>query len=52
MPAARQEEGKISSHEVGKLLNDVQAMKGKQESIDSKIIAMKQYELFFFFYSR
>uniref|UniRef100_A0A3Q2YDA6 Heat shock transcription factor 1 n=1 Tax=Hippocampus comes TaxID=109280 RepID=A0A3Q2YDA6_HIPCM len=39
--SARQEEGKISSHEVSKLLNDVQAMKGKQETIDSKIIAMK-----------
>ncbi|XP_051928635.1 heat shock factor protein 1-like [Hippocampus zosterae] len=39
--SARQEEGKISSHEVSKLLNDVQAMKGKQETIDSKILAMK-----------
>ncbi|XP_061123561.1 heat shock factor protein 1 isoform X1 [Syngnathus typhle] len=37
----RPEEGKLSSHEVSKLLSDVQAMKGKQESIDSKIIAMK-----------
>ncbi|XP_077362308.1 heat shock factor protein 1 isoform X3 [Festucalex cinctus] len=39
--AARQEEGKMSSHEVSKLLSDVQAMKGKQESMDSKIMAMK-----------
>ncbi|XP_077404520.1 heat shock factor protein 1 isoform X1 [Vanacampus margaritifer] len=39
--SARPDEGKISSHEVSKLLSDVQAMKGKQETMDSKIMAMK-----------
>ncbi|XP_061752609.1 heat shock factor protein 1-like isoform X1 [Nerophis ophidion] len=37
----RQEEVKISTNEVNKILNDVQVMKGKQETIDSRIIAMK-----------
>ncbi|MEQ2278031.1 hypothetical protein XENORESO_011333 [Xenotaenia resolanae] len=32
---------KISSDEVSKILSDVQLMKGKQETIDSRIIAMK-----------
>ncbi|XP_054619376.1 heat shock factor protein-like isoform X2 [Dunckerocampus dactyliophorus] len=39
--AVRQEEVKISANEVNKILNDVQVMKGKQETIDSRIIAMK-----------
>ncbi|XP_061598064.1 heat shock factor protein 1 isoform X2 [Cololabis saira] len=39
--SVRQEEGKMSSDEVSKILNDVQLMKGKQETIDSRIIAMK-----------
>nr|XP_057902471.1 heat shock factor protein-like isoform X2 [Doryrhamphus excisus] len=39
--AVRQEEVKISANEVSKILNDVQMMKGKQETIDSRIIAMK-----------
>ncbi|XP_057684508.1 heat shock factor protein 1 isoform X2 [Corythoichthys intestinalis] len=39
--AARQDESQISSRGVGKLLDDVQAMKGKQETMDSKINAMK-----------
>ncbi|XP_008297547.1 heat shock factor protein 1 isoform X2 [Stegastes partitus] len=37
----RQEEVKISADEVNKILTDVQLMKGKQETIDSRIIAMK-----------
>uniref|UniRef100_A0A3B3WKP5 HSF-type DNA-binding domain-containing protein n=1 Tax=Poecilia mexicana TaxID=48701 RepID=A0A3B3WKP5_9TELE len=37
----RQEEMKISTDEVNKILSDVQLMKGKQETIDSRIIAMK-----------
>ncbi|XP_047239360.1 heat shock factor protein 1 isoform X2 [Girardinichthys multiradiatus] len=39
--SVRQEEMKISSDEVSKILSDVQLMKGKQETIDSRIIAMK-----------
>ncbi|XP_069544103.1 heat shock factor protein 1 isoform X1 [Brachyistius frenatus] len=39
--SVRQEEVKISSDEVTKILGDVQVMKGKQETIDSRIIAMK-----------
>uniref|UniRef100_A0A3B4VFC4 Heat shock transcription factor 1 n=1 Tax=Seriola dumerili TaxID=41447 RepID=A0A3B4VFC4_SERDU len=39
--SVRQEEVKISTDEVNKILNDVQLMKGKQETIDSRIIAMK-----------
>ncbi|XP_061520815.1 heat shock factor protein 1 [Phycodurus eques] len=39
--SVRQEDSKIPSHEVSRLLNDVQVMKGKQETIDSKINAMK-----------
>uniref|UniRef100_A0A3B3TL35 Heat shock transcription factor 1 n=1 Tax=Poecilia latipinna TaxID=48699 RepID=A0A3B3TL35_9TELE len=34
-------EMKISTDEVNKILSDVQLMKGKQETIDSRIIAMK-----------
>lgn len=40
--SVRQEEMKISTDEVNKILSDVQLMKGKQETIDSRIIAMKQ----------
>ncbi|XP_075996270.1 heat shock factor protein 1 [Genypterus blacodes] len=36
----RQEDVKVSAEEVNKILNDVQVMKEKQETMDSKIIAM------------
>uniref|UniRef100_UPI0037E96265 heat shock factor protein 1 isoform X2 n=1 Tax=Semicossyphus pulcher TaxID=241346 RepID=UPI0037E96265 len=39
--SVRQEEVKVSADEVNKILNDVQLMKGKQETIDSRIIAMR-----------
>uniref|UniRef100_A0A1A7WGF9 Heat shock transcription factor 1 n=1 Tax=Iconisemion striatum TaxID=60296 RepID=A0A1A7WGF9_9TELE len=39
--AVRQEEVKISTDEVNKILNDVHLMKGKQETIDSRILTMK-----------
>ncbi|XP_056153790.1 heat shock factor protein 1 isoform X2 [Lampris incognitus] len=39
--AVKQEELKMSPEEVSKLLSDVQIMKGKQETMDSKITAMK-----------
>uniref|UniRef100_UPI003AAA6A6C heat shock factor protein 1 n=1 Tax=Centroberyx gerrardi TaxID=166262 RepID=UPI003AAA6A6C len=39
--SVRQEEVKMSPEEVTKMLSDVQMMKGRQETIDSKIIAMK-----------
>lgn len=39
--SVRQEEVKVSPDEVHKILNDVQLMKGKQETIDSRIIAMR-----------
>ncbi|KAM8840910.1 heat shock factor protein 1 isoform 2-T3 [Spinachia spinachia] len=39
--SVRQEEVKMSAHDVNKMLNDVQQMKGKQETIDSRIISMK-----------
>lgn len=39
--SVRQEEVKISADEVNKILTDVQLMKGKQETIDSRILAMK-----------
>ncbi|XP_041811219.1 heat shock factor protein 1 [Chelmon rostratus] len=39
--SVRQEEVKMSADEVNKILNDVQLMKGKQETIDSKIITMR-----------
>ncbi|XP_054462087.1 heat shock factor protein 1 isoform X2 [Anoplopoma fimbria] len=39
--SVRQEEVKMSADDVNKILNDVQLMKGKQETIDSRIIAMK-----------
>lgn len=39
--SVRQEEVKMSPDDVNKILNDVQLMKGKQETIDSRIIAMK-----------
>lgn len=40
----RQEEVKMSAEEVNKLLNDIHAMKGKQENIDTRIMTMRQYE--------
>lgn len=40
--AVRQEEVKMSTEEVNKLLNDIQAMKGKQENIDTRIMTMRQ----------
>ncbi|KAF7237168.1 Heat shock factor protein 1 [Varanus komodoensis] len=39
----KSEEIKVRQDSVTKLLTDVQVMKGKQESMDSKLIAMKQY---------
>ncbi|XP_053189965.1 heat shock factor protein 1 [Scomber japonicus] len=39
--AVRQEEVKISADDMNKILTDVQLMKGKQETIDSRIMAMK-----------
>lgn len=38
----RQEEVKMSTEEVNKILSDVQLMKGKQETIDSRIVTMRQ----------
>lgn len=40
--SVRQEEVKMSAEEVNKILTDVQLMKGKQETIDSRIITMRQ----------
>lgn len=39
--SVRQEEMKVSADEVTKILSDVQLMKGKQETIDSRIVAMR-----------
>ncbi|XP_065327442.1 heat shock factor protein 1 isoform X2 [Pelmatolapia mariae] len=39
--SVRQDDAKICAEEVNKILNDVQLMKGKQETIDSRIVAMK-----------
>ncbi|XP_047200103.1 heat shock factor protein 1 [Hippoglossus stenolepis] len=39
--SVRQEEVKVATDEVNKILTDVQLMKGKQETIDSRIVAMK-----------
>ncbi|XP_073337817.1 heat shock factor protein 1 isoform X2 [Pagrus major] len=39
--SVRQEEVKMSAEEVNKILTDVQLMKGKQETIDSRIITMR-----------
>lgn len=39
--SVRQEEVKMSADEVNKILTDVQLMKGKQETIDSRIITMR-----------
>nr|QPA35680.1 heat shock factor 1 [Eleginops maclovinus] len=39
--SVRQEEVKVSADDVNKILSDVQLMKGKQETIDSRIIAMR-----------
>lgn len=38
----KNEDFKIRQDSVTKLLTDVQLMKGKQESMDSKLLAMKQ----------
>lgn len=40
--ALKSEDIKIHQDSVTKLLTDVQLMKGKQESMDSKLLAMKQ----------
>lgn len=40
----RQEEVKMSAEEVSKLLSDIHTMKGKQESIDTRIMTMRQYD--------
>lgn len=34
----------MSAEEVNKLLNDIHAMKGKQENIDTRIMTMRQYD--------
>lgn len=39
--SVRQDDAKICAEEVNKILNDVHLMKGKQETIDSRIVAMK-----------
>ncbi|XP_052521442.1 heat shock factor protein 1 [Tympanuchus pallidicinctus] len=39
----KNEDIKVRQDNVTKLLTDIQVMKGKQESMDSKLIAMKQY---------
>nr|XP_046273153.1 heat shock factor protein 1 isoform X2 [Scatophagus argus] len=41
VPSVRQDEMKMSAEEVNKILNDVQMIKGKQETIDSRIITMR-----------
>ncbi|XP_078123859.1 heat shock factor protein 1-like isoform X2 [Sander vitreus] len=41
VPSVRQEDSKMSADDVHKILNDVQLIKGKQETIDSRIISMK-----------
>ncbi|KAG8134091.1 hypothetical protein E2320_011831, partial [Naja naja] len=38
----KNEDVKVRQDSMTKLLTDVQLMKGKQESMDSKLIAMKQ----------
>ncbi|KAK4805824.1 hypothetical protein QYF61_000430 [Mycteria americana] len=42
----KNEDIKVRQDNVTKLLTDIQVMKGKQESMDSKLIAMKQYHSF------
>ncbi|XP_051630423.1 heat shock factor protein 1-like isoform X1 [Manacus candei] len=39
----KSEDVKVRQDNVTKLLTDIQVMKGKQESMDSKLVAMKQY---------
>ncbi|XP_039648343.1 heat shock factor protein 1-like [Perca fluviatilis] len=41
VPSVRQDEAKMSADDVHKILTDVQLIKGKQETIDSRIISMK-----------
>ena len=43
MSGIKNEDVKVRQDNVTKLLTDIQVMKGKQESMDSKLIAMKQY---------
>lgn len=43
MSSIKNEDIKVRQDNVTKLLTDIQVMKGKQESMDSKLIAMKQY---------
>ncbi|XP_012673764.1 heat shock factor protein 1 [Clupea harengus] len=38
----KQEDVRLSTDEIGKVLSDVQQMRGRQESMDSKLSAMKQ----------
>lgn len=42
MSTLKSEDMKIHQDSVTKLLTDVQLMKGKQKSMDSKLLAMKQ----------
>nr|XP_013815093.1 PREDICTED: heat shock factor protein 1-like isoform X3 [Apteryx mantelli mantelli] len=41
----KNEDIKVRQDNVTKLLTDIQVMKGKQESMDSKLIAMKQMDI-------
>ncbi|XP_067872008.1 heat shock factor protein 1 isoform X7 [Heterodontus francisci] len=41
MSTVKPEEIKVRSDDVGKILTDVQIMKGKQENLDSKLLSMK-----------
>lgn len=43
MSGIKNEDIKVRQDSMSQLLTDVQLMKGKQESMDSKLIAMKQY---------
>lgn len=42
MSTLKSEDFRIRQDSVTKLLTDVQLMKGRQESMDSKLLAMKQ----------
>nr|XP_009919222.1 PREDICTED: heat shock factor protein 1-like isoform X1 [Haliaeetus albicilla] len=42
----KNEDIKVRQDNVTKLLTDIQVMKGKQESMDSKLIAMKQWSAY------
>ncbi|OCT77318.1 hypothetical protein XELAEV_18032518mg [Xenopus laevis] len=41
MSASKSDEGKVRQDNVSKLISDVQSMKGKQESIDGRLLSMK-----------